>query len=292
MKHLMDLEILTELDISYNRLTSFSLLVFAELAELTSLTMNHNQIKSIDLKAFENNGKLKSIQLNNNDIKATFASRENEIIESFDLSQNQLQDVSNLSFLINVKSLNLSFNHALFMTSLCCQNWMETLNTLSLDGIYQNYFIETISSLKPLKNLQFLNIGENNLSNISFKIFPKLENLKGLSLHKNLLTTLNINRLKTKFPNLTTIDLCDYQLGSSLCDIMRSFKGQNITVIKNSGHIECEEQEMTNIDKIHKMIKWNFYLDILWLAGFGLLTVDVIFLFLLSKRLSITAETL
>ncbi|MCG8332150.1 MAG: leucine-rich repeat domain-containing protein, partial [Chitinophagales bacterium] len=123
-------------------------------------------------------------------------------LQSLDLSDNNISDISFLEKLSNLQSLYLNDNNISDIS------FLEKLPSLQTLWLYENV-ISDISSIKYLKNLNALQLGKNQISDIS--PLAKLENLKKIGL--------NNNRIK-KLPQW----VLDFNLDIEYSDSMRNSK--------------------------------------------------------------------
>ena len=99
-------------------------------------------------------------------------------LEELDLNYNKIQDLTPLKQLKQLKILDISYNP---IVNLSCIRVLSDLVYLKAIGISDNN--PNFSCIAKLKNLSFLNLGVNNLKDISF--VNELSNLKHLYLSFN-----------------------------------------------------------------------------------------------------------
>ena len=126
--------------------------------------------------------KLKSLSTPNNDpakmIKSIEGLEYATNLEELDLNYNKIQDLTPLKQLKQLKILDISYNP---IVNLSCIRVLSDLVYLKAIGISDNN--PNFSCIAKLKNLSFLNLGVNNLKDISF--VNELSNLKHLYLSFN-----------------------------------------------------------------------------------------------------------
>jgi internalin A len=146
-------------------------------------------------------------------------------LQSLDLSGNQISDISALSNLTNLQSLNLRANQISDISALASLTNLQSLylgedQSLLYPGKNQ---ISNISALSNLTNLQSLDLSDNQISNIS--ALANLTNLQSLDLSDNQIS--DISAL-ANLTNLQSLDLSDNQISDiiSLFDLIK--KGINV----------------------------------------------------------------
>lgn len=168
-------------------LTSYKLYSFDTkcLAGLTSL--RHLRIKQSVLKTI----KLRSAFLAN----LVTLSLENNHIEQIDLSK-----------LVNLTWLNLSFNRKFNPHSSTFATQADTLEELYLSGCcFSNQKLSN-ASLSKLKQLRVLDLSENSIRRFDPKMFAGLSNLRQFSMRKNPVGRLEPKLLTKLFPKLEKIE--------------------------------------------------------------------------------------
>ncbi|MCX0357231.1 DUF5011 domain-containing protein [Clostridium perfringens] len=139
-------ENLSDLDISYNKITDISSL--SSLTKLNNLNLESNSV--IDINPLKNLKSLKRLNLRFNKVSDISSLSNLSLLENLDLSYNNIRDLSILEKNINLVSLNLMGNENL----------------------------ENINSIGKLINLKELFLGSTNVSDIAFcKNIKSLEKL-------------------------------------------------------------------------------------------------------------------
>ena len=208
---------LVSLDLTFNELTSFSL---SHIPNLTSLNLRSNELTSFSLNHME---KLKSLNLVNNRLTSfslsrmpqltslnlkcnkltSFSLNHMEKLESLNLVNNRLTSFS-LSHMPQLTSLNLRCNE---LTSFSLSH-MEKLASLNLKNNRLTSFL-----LKYAKKLILLDLEDNQLT---FFSLGYTEKLTILNLEDNQLTSFSLSHMK----NLALLYLSNNQLSSFLsCDL-------------------------------------------------------------------------
>lgn len=167
------LKYLTNVDLSSNLLSTLGSNIFRGCLNIHSLFLSNNFLKELDLVVSGNlttlyaeSNLLSSIHvkcLNGNDVRESTTSC--QPMEHLRLSYNSLTSLANVSKLINLKELMLSYN--------------------SLGAVRTSDFTQ-------LKNLEKLNLRHTNLKRITFKTFSQQRKLKFLDISENGLGHLNL----------------------------------------------------------------------------------------------------
>lgn len=158
---------LTTLLASKNRLTEIPAYLFTHAENIAVVDFSNNTIQRVDSQAFDGANSLQSLNLSHNFIeKLDFNTLSVANLSIIDLSHNNLKNLSEHTFGISLKYLNLSFNPT------------ENLN---------------IATFAYSPNLKYLNFRHANISCIQLGIFSHLHNLISLDLAENNLKQLDFN---------------------------------------------------------------------------------------------------
>jgi Leucine-rich repeat (LRR) protein len=189
-----------------NKLTFLKLGVFYRLLKLRNLDLSHNEITVLPLAIFDGLRNLKVFKMNNNQLKYLEVSSSHvaHSVLRLDLSNNNLNDVTNLMDFEKIEDLDLSGNRKLDLTLLLC-NTLTNLLSLTLNNA--NIKLENFQFLAPLKKLmERLSIADNNFHELNISILPNLPNLNYLNLKQhNSVKLLDHTIMKNRFPQLKTI---------------------------------------------------------------------------------------
>ncbi len=201
IKQLEALTSLTKLNLAYNKLSNIKPLT--ALTSLTSLELQNNQLsdimplekltnliklylyknKLLDIKPLKELASLTELSLSANLLSDIKPLKELRGLSALFLYNNQLRNINPLEGLINLDFINLSGNHISDIRPL---RELTNLVTLHLD----NNEISDLSPLEGLTNLETVNLSKNNL--INFYTSPKavlesrlnwLEQIPKLKLH-------------------------------------------------------------------------------------------------------------
>jgi hypothetical protein len=202
-------------------------------------------LKSINLDPFENNRELKKIHLSGNQLSNITLNTNNLTVEDLDLSDNNV--CSGLKFwkLQTIKTLDLSKNPLLDLTTI---EFQPTLTSLSLNEMNFKDINKVWSLLKPLKMLTVLNLNRNLIEHLDLTSCPKLENLQKLSFLDNHLSKIEYTQIKTHFPKLTTLNVDRNRWECSYLTLMKlKLNEQNISINMNDGQQQANENLPGNV---------------------------------------------
>ena len=195
------------------RLASNSIVIlrdnmFSKFRELTVLDLSKNYIFHCSKKAFHGLDRLSILNLADNTMQYM---PENlpRTLEVLDLSKNRLWDIRNNEFesysnlqVLNLKQnrINLFTKHAFYCLGSLTKLIVASNRIHFLSGMFESLRNLTYLDLsgnklrsitlpkihfKPLGSLQFLNLADNQLSNIKENIFEHLTSLRTLNLERN-----------------------------------------------------------------------------------------------------------
>ena len=242
---------LVSLNLAYNKLTSFS---FNHMEKLVSLDLSYNKLTSFSLNHMEN---LALLNLKWNKL-TSFSSKQVENLASLDLSGNALTSFS-LSHMKNLKSLNLKWNqltsfflsHMPKLDSLDLQDnrllsfSLRHVKNLSLLNLSCNEL--TFFSSRHMKNLSLLNLACNKFTSFSLSHMPKLDSL---NLQYNQLISISLNHML----KLTSLDLQDNQLISFSFYNMKYLKSLNLSNNKLPSFSLNHVDNLTSLNLEHNQL--------------------------------------
>ncbi|KAJ8982863.1 hypothetical protein NQ317_006413 [Molorchus minor] len=193
------------LDLSYNRITNFSI-NNAPLLEYISL--GHNMLNTFSLTYLNDLNKLKTLMLHNNKIQDVYPSTFQGLIalEELDLSNNKIK-LQNDSFtnLYKLEQLSLS-NNSISVLPLYVFRNLTNLKTLDLS----KNMLRTLSTnvtFRNLVNLEILNISYNRLEELNFATIDPLNNLNVLDIAGNRLHYIQYDVIISRLPLLSVLNL-------------------------------------------------------------------------------------
>lgn len=213
IKTFRDAKQLTTLVASNNHLTEISAHLFVNADNLTLVDFSNNTIQRVDPLAFDGANSLKTLNLSHNFIDQLDSnSLSTSSLLIVDLSYNNLTNLSEHTFGINLKHLNLSFNPIgnLNIDTFAYLPNLEYLNLkrTNISGIQ-------LGTFSHQHKLISLDLTENNLKELNFNVFlPILHDLRSLFLGGNQLNELKGFR-NAIFPQLILLDMKNNQFNCS-----------------------------------------------------------------------------
>lgn len=201
-----DFNELTELNLSFNGISSIEESAFNNLVGLIVIDISQNCLKQLPSDLFKKNIQLTNVDLSYNEIKNI----EHDLfslkveLEFIDLAHNQLDYVPNFA-VKSIQSLVLSNNEIKILDlnfDSSQKKKSAQIEQILLDANQMNTIIEL--SEKRL-DIRHLDLSNNSLTD--FSTMPDLINLRYLSLHDNNLIYLDLHNFKGKFPFLNHLDV-------------------------------------------------------------------------------------
>ncbi|XP_072932806.1 toll-like receptor Tollo [Epargyreus clarus] len=155
------------LNLSYNRLSKIDRYIFQDLYSLQKLNLEHNEITSIEEHAFVELRNLHSLTLSNNKLLHIHTHLFNDlhVLHELFIDNNKIKHIDDTAF-----------------------DNMTTIEDLSLND---NFLSSIPSSIRKLRSLRSLDIGNNNITHLNRENFRGLTELFGLRLVDNKVTYLN-----------------------------------------------------------------------------------------------------
>jgi Leucine-rich repeat (LRR) protein len=253
------------LDQNYLGINSFGSETFSNLQGLELLSLSNNQITQLDPNLFKNNNKLKTLNLAKNNLRSSNLLNLPVSLNKLNLNSNFFDSRLNVTNLINLKRLDLTFNN-LKQVSLHLLSNLKSLLWLDLSN---NQITKLdYGCFKDLKATIGLNLSKNRISSLPLGIFVGLDYLNYLDLSRNQLKTLeegvfhNLRRLKELNLNYNSVSLENVQNivehltstlkqigltgnGWSCSDLTRFVRENREVFLTNGGHFNG-----TNVDGI------------------------------------------
>lgn len=203
---------LQDLDLSHNNIEELPEDVFVGIARL-HLDLSHNRLSSLHKKIFQR-GKMQKLQaLNlayNNFDKVPVETLQQQyfFLSELNMAHNKIENVPNKAvILVNIKSLDMSYNPLTQEASFILLNEPKTVRHLNLAGtnitdipVIEARFILTLnlsdnniveakeSSFELCQNLQVLDMSRNSIPNLSYGLataWPKIPDLRELDISHN-----------------------------------------------------------------------------------------------------------
>jgi len=261
------MQMLRNLDLSYNRITSMkgleSLYQLRELKlscnkisvlngimKLTALEALHleiNRVEAISKQSLRDNKKLKTLCLDGNSLTQMSGLDSLVMLTRLDVSQNKLTRLEGLGMLKCLESLSMSFNSIQVIEGMSA---LARLRELDLS----NNQITSVQGLKTCVNLEILRLDHNAISDI--RGLPRLPHLAELYISYNQVSSAS-ETLLTVCPGLEFLDLSgnklaelkemEYMAGlTSLIDL--KLEGNPICSFK--GYEESVRKYLTAVDSL------------------------------------------
>jgi Leucine-rich repeat (LRR) protein len=256
-----ELNNLVTLDLSINRLKHLVKNTFKPLFNLMEIDLSENLLTTISFDEFADKQQLKILNFRFNKIQTIkpIQHQGGFSITALLLYGNNLVDISELCKLMKLEFLQLSSNQNLDFKSFksTCWNKLQYLYLIDsgLKRLNNDYHIFT-----GLTKLNQLHLQSNNLEVFCVGNFPELPELFHLDVTDNQLHSLDVNKIKTKFPKLVSIKLtknlwsCDFfkKLESDLKKLQINVVP--VTTEKNCIEGSIIQVESSNLSKceVHK----------------------------------------
>lgn len=193
---------LKELHLSNNQITTLNPKVFYYLIEITYIELDGNHIEALDENLFQNNRQLREVNLSKNKLhhvpKYIFKSVVEEI--TLYIEYNYIETFT--EEIPNVKKVYLTGNkieelriprdvQQLKLENSKVKTIQVTEETILTELILKNNSLTDISNLGKLKNLEILDLSNNQIQYLQPQVFQKLNKLKSLRLHECQITTVD-----------------------------------------------------------------------------------------------------
>jgi Leucine-rich repeat (LRR) protein len=253
------------LDQNYLGINSFGSETFSNLQGLKLLSLSNNQITQLDPNLFKNNNKLETLNLAKNNLRSSNLLNLPISLNKLNLNSNFFDSRLNVTNLINMKRLDLTFNN-LKQVSLHLLSNLKSLLWLDLSNSQITKL--DYGCFKDFKATIGLNLSKNRISSLPLGIFVGLDNLNYLDLSRNQIKALeegvfhNLRRLKELNLNYNSVSLENVQNivehltstlkqisltgnGWSCSDLTRFVRENREVFLTNGGHFNG-----TNVDGI------------------------------------------
>ena len=225
---------LTDLDLSYNKLTNISNLLFDGVASLRSLYINDNEITRISPNAFDNLQSLGLLEIQNNQIQS-IDFRFPRLLATLRMQNNLIEYVNPKAFemLRSLAYLEIYNNKLRYLENNFFTNLRELksyyLNYNSISDIGSNVFpvdlyfcklevidfkYNNLTRIPDLKNISvsYLKLYYNNIQKIEKDSFKNIKLVETIDCSHNKIRSIEIGALNGIFANLSLIDFSSNQI--------------------------------------------------------------------------------
>ena len=267
---LTNLQTLTNLDLSSNKISDITPIM--DLTNLKILDLEYNQISNIDMLTNKNKLVwLEILDLSGNQISTINNSLELIKLYDLDLGYNQLSNVAiieKLSNLTNLNKLTLSGNQITVINQDVENSTISKLKNLEYLYLSNNNMsdISKISYLNKIPNLSYLYLDWNNLQDISY--VKSLENLIYLDLEDNKISNIDCLSDETKLTKLENLDL-GYNNIETINNYIKLNSLQRITLSGNKIKSIQVIEKLVNLSNLKEL-----YLNLNEITNFDLSNIN------------------
>jgi len=238
------------LNMSFNHLSGQSINkdTFKSQVKLVALDMSHNIIKDISSDVYSTMNEIQILNLQHNHLSEIHSEHFSHLpnLHVLMLSFNQIQTLHPKA-LVNLQSLDsLSLNHN-HLPEIPDELFQDCPNLQDLT-LHHNLLTSVPKSLSNLSNLQTLDLGENQIANLSMESLPA--SLYGLRLAGNDLDQIPMN-IFTKLSNLNVLNLSHNRIKTIEEDALRNLKNLRALRLDNN-----RLQDMNGIVSSLKNLRW------------------------------------
>jgi len=247
---LSNLNNLLLLNISFNHLSGniISKDTFKSQVKLVALDLSHNMIKDIPSDVYATMNQMQILNLQHNQLSEIRSEHFSDLpnLHVLMLSFNQIQTLHPKA-LVNLQSLDsLSLNHN-HLPELPGELFQDCPNIHDLT-LHHNLLTSVPKSLSKLSNLQTLDLGENQIANLTRESLPY--SLYGLRLAGNDLQNIPSD-IFTKLSNLNVLNLSHNKIKTIEEDALRNLK--NLRALRLDNNML---QDMNGIVSSLKNLRW------------------------------------
>ncbi|KAF9407044.1 hypothetical protein HW555_012801 [Spodoptera exigua] len=228
---------LTYLNLSYNQITEFPLGLFDQITNLDLIDLKGNKINKLELGIFDPLPKLKFVDLSSN----AFAGKDlnpyifdqSPHITFIDFSRNNMEDAPDnlLNAFQSLEILNLDRCFLSNVPSFATKTNLRTMKHLIL-STNQIARLDNANTFVNLENLQLLDLTANMIETINPNILAPLRHLQKVDLKNNKIAVIPDNLFKN-LPKLITIDLYGNQLQNVPVNAFREIPLKNLNIANN-----------------------------------------------------------
>lgn len=255
--HTKDLWPLKVLNLSYCQLTTLHPQVYQRLSNLRVLDLRHNRFLSLVSNEFRYMPYLRRLHLDYNLLGYleihTFTGT---MIQHLGLSHNRINGISSCAFCnSSIALLDLSYNYLKDLQSVILMDSGNTLTNLKLS--YNPLTVEVVAGiLQQLPNLRELSLSSINLSRLTSGMFYNNIKLEYLDLSNNLLYNMSTSSIDF-LSNLTVLDLSFNKFKALNVSLLSTFDSINHVYLDGNpwSCTECDFTEMLqwiNVSQVYK----------------------------------------
>ncbi|XP_055951250.1 chaoptin-like [Argiope bruennichi] len=227
------------LDLSGNSFTSVPTIALQPLMRLTRLSLQDNRIKSV----------------NENDFKGW-----SHTLTTLSLANNKMVHLSHraLYHLKKLRELKLSFNNLAHLDKSVFLPLRHSLEVLELSSAFgrQNYPIDVF--IKPLENLEWLLLDNNDITIISFSFINQLKRLIHFDISSNNIKKLPSDIfLRAKYNRLNSIHISNNRINNLKCYSFQNMHSASQIFLFNNKIQVIESWAFTNCSNLHSVVLSN-----------------------------------
>lgn len=165
-----------------------------------------------------------------NEIEHFYVTKESTAVNLIVLNDNRLNDIENVTQITRLTKVDLSNNPMLTEEALMNLKTAKNIQSLTLKWLN----LTRLEIVRGLNYLTELDVSNNLLEDVDFTVFKNgLTDFYKLSLANNRITTLDVEKLLEKFPNISYLNVKGNHLTRThLNDILAVLNGKSVTVIQ------------------------------------------------------------
>ncbi|XP_060842206.1 slit homolog 2 protein [Rhopalosiphum padi] len=274
---------LRKLNLANNQIDTISETTFHNSTQLQNIKLANNKLERIGERTFQGLNRLQYLDLENNYLtelpdlifdrtrlkvleninlaknRFTIAplkslQKQYFFLSSVDLSSNQLTELqTDDSILVNIKKLDLSFNHLSEVTVKNILSEPKTVRELNLAGT-------GITSLSPLETpfLQKLNLSYNRINVVDEHMFDRSTLIEELDLSHNELQSLT--SLRAVWPKLNQVQLVDVSWNPISNIVLGDLdKLESLRSLRINDLLECDKIEKNAFRNLGNLVELKMY---------------------------------
>lgn len=274
---------LRKLNLANNQIDTISETTFHNSTQLQNIKLANNNLERIGERTFQGLNRLQYLDLENNNLtelpdlifdrtrlkvleninlaknRFTIAplkslQKQYFFLSSVDLSSNQLTELqTDDSILVNIKKLDLSFNHLSEATIKNILSEPKTVRELNLAGT-------GITTLSPLETpfLQKLNLSYNRINEVDEHMFDRSTLIEELDLSHNELQSMT--SLRAVWPKLNQVQLVDVSSNPISNLVVGDFdKLESLRSLRINDLLECDKIEKNAFRNLGNLVELKMY---------------------------------